>query len=819
MTILGRMFVRIVSYATYIFLFALVLALLFSDYRPLEVLGILLLLFLGDRMIHAAEGDRPLSELPQTGAVNAARYMSPRALLLIERIYDRSIVTESNVFLEACLRLLAQKEIEEGMRRLDVPPAEFKQKLEGFLKESRNKPDALDALAGVQALVLMGFDRAVANGHRFVYPSDLFAALPLIKDELVDRLFKAFMIDAGDLDLAMVFSGAKTDLVKQSSKSLTGVVPGIERGMRHRVMNRAWTSRPTPTLDRFSADFTDMARAGSVGFLVGHRGEYARLIETLARPIHPNAILIGEAGIGKEALIAHLAFELTTDRVPSPIFDKRLVALDVARLVAGAAQAELQERVKRVAEEIVAAGNIILYIPDIHNLMKTSGEGFLSAADALSPVIEGDAFPVVGTTYPREYKQLVEPRSDFTGIFEAIRVEELTENEAQRLLVYESLFLEAKTKIVISFGAVKTSVKLAKKYFSDTRLPGSAEALLKSALSLAAGRGDKFLGPDTVIAAAEEKTNIPIREATGEEAEALLHLEETIHSRLVDQEEAVAAVANALREYRSGIAARKGPIASFLFVGPTGVGKTELAKTLAAFQFGSEEAMIRFDMTEYQDKQSFVRFIGSADGSVAGALTDAVREKPYSLVLLDEFEKAFPDILNLFLQVLDDGRLTDHLGRTVNFSNAIVIATSNAHSDIINEAIRKGETMEAVGEYVKRRLTDAFRPELLNRFSRIVIFRDLSIEQVAQIASRELRGFSQHLSQQGITISFDPEVIKLIAKLGYDPSFGARPLRRVINDRIKAPLAQKILRKEIPKGGEVKVGAAGEEIMFTVEEV
>ncbi len=365
--------------------------------------------------------------------------------------------------------------------------------------------------------------------------------------------------------------------------------------------------------------------------------------------------------------------------------------------------------------------------------------------------------------------------------------------------------MSAASDITISFGAIKRAVTLAKKYFRDKFLPSSAEELLKSALVDAERRGEKTLAADRVTAVAETKTNVPLREAGGEEAAKLLHLEDIIHERLVDQEEAVAAVAEALREYRSGLARKGGPIASFLFVGPTGVGKTELAKILASVQFGSEKMMTRFDMTEYQDKTSFFRFIGSPDGATHGVLTDAIREKPYSLILLDEFEKAFPDILDLFLQVFDDGRLTDNLGRTVDFANTIVIATSNAHSDIINESLAKGESMADIAEYLKKRLVDVFKPELLNRFSKIIIFKNLETAQLGKIAEINLKELAETVKGQGIFLDFDQAAITALAKLGYDPAFGARPLRRVIDEKIKAPLSRAILAKKVGKGSRLKL--------------
>ncbi|MEK9168339.1 MAG: AAA family ATPase, partial [Patescibacteria group bacterium] len=372
---------------------------------------------------------------------------------------------------------------------------------------------------------------------------------------------------------------------------------------------------------------------------------------------------------------------------------------------------------------------------------------------------------------------------------------EISEAEAIKLLTYDSIILESQYKITVSFGAIKQAVSLAHKYFRQKLLPSSAEDLLKEALADATQKGDKVLQADDIIAIAERKINIPIHRAGKEEAEKLLNLENIIHERLIDQEEAVKAVSRALREYRSGLSRKGGPIAVFLFVGPTGVGKTELSKILTKIQFGSENMMLRFDMSEYQDKQSIFRFIGSPDGKMAGNLTEAVIQKPYCLILLDEFEKAHPDILNLFLQVFDDGRLTDNFGRTVDFTNTIIIATSNAHSEFIKTHIEAHTPMETIAEELKKKLTDYFKPELLNRFSGVIAFKTLSRENIEAIAGLHLKDLAQSLEEtNGISLDFDEAVVKKIAELGYDPVFGARPLRGVISEKLRSVLAEKILR-------------------------
>lgn len=829
MTVAGRLLVRVVTWITYLVLVAATITFLISGIARLRYAAIFLALVVIDLLIHRGEGDVPIAELDlkaSGGTINVAQSIRPPALIIIERAYDASRIGRRNFFAEMTRRIAETPVAEEVLRRLDVPSKEFRDKLDELIAgagsagvndavvvaSSGASPLTRDAYLGqAETLALRAFGRAVAAGHNFIEIGDFFAALPDVGDETVNRLFATFSITGDDIERALIFASmsSRSRALGRLPNLLGGFRFETHRAVRHRVMNRAWTSRPTPTLDQYATDFTDLAREGVIGFLIGHTEEYQRLVETLARPTNPNALLVGEPGIGKQAIVQHLAARLAKDDVPKSLFDKRLVSIDLQALVAGAPQEILTARLKTIVGEIYTAGNIILYIPDIHNLLKTGGASggsaaYLSAADALMPIITSNTFPIIGATYPAEFKQSIEPRSDFTGAFEIIRVNEITEAEAEKILTYDALLLEQQAGVTISFGAVRRAVQLAKKFFHTKFLPSSAEDLLKSAVAHTEQSGDKTVGSELVTQAAEAKAHVPIHEAGGAEAETLLNLESIIHARLVGQDEAVKAVATSLREYRSGLSRRGGPIASFLFVGPTGVGKTELAKIVADVQFGNQKMMTRFDMTEYQDKESFIRFIGSPDGKTHGALTDAVLEKPYSLILLDEFEKAYPDILNLFLQVLDDGRLTDGLGRTVDFTNTIIIATSNAHSDIINDALAHGRSMGEIADTLKTRLVDVFKPELINRFSSIVIFRNLEPAQIQQIAAANLAEIVATLREQGIDLSFDPSAIAEVARLGFDPMFGARPLRRVIEEKIRAPLAEAILAKQVARGAKVR---------------
>ncbi|MDP3758263.1 MAG: AAA family ATPase, partial [Candidatus Daviesbacteria bacterium] len=370
--------------------------------------------------------------------------------------------------------------------------------------------------------------------------------------------------------------------------------------------------------------------------------------------------------------------------------------------MSGGHPGEIASRLTRITEEIIQAGNVLVFVPDIHELFKVSGGGELSPLDVFLPVVRSGAVPLVGETYSREFKSIIEPRTDFLEQFEVIRVEPMSAEETLLLLSFMSLDLEKQFRVFVPVKVLRKTVEIAERYVTSQPLPSSALNLLKEAFGRASRAGKKVLDEETLLGLAEEELGLPVRAAGAREAESLLRLEDRIHERFINQDEAVGAVADALRQYRSGLSRRGGPIAVFLFVGPTGVGKTELSKILAEVQFGSREELRRFDMSEYQDKTSIFRLIGAPDGETTGDLTDTVREHPYSLILLDEFEKAHPDVLNLFLQVFDDGRLTDSLGRTVEFQNTIIVATSNAHSDYVKAEIERGRRAVEIADDLKK---------------------------------------------------------------------------------------------------------------------
>lgn len=816
--VFGQSIVRIVRFAATLVIVVAAFVLILSRLPQLFWPGIILSLFLADAFLRQEAGKYELTRLSSKGRVNAANYLSSSSIEALSLSFRRAQLLGGDYYLWLVKSLFDFPEVQWAFERLDVEPAEVVQKINEHLerapKVKESREEIIDKIAGVS---LKAFHKSLEEVSEYVMPVDLLAVTAETSDSFL-KILNLFNIVPRDLDEALIFGRVKqTFRRKTGGISITiGGLAGQMSGVRHRTVNRAWTSRPTPALDMFGSDFTDIARSGQTGFLIGHENVYERMVNVLARGVRPNALLLGLPGVGKETIIGHLAYMITRDKVPTALFDKRLVSLDIAALTANADQAELQRRINQVFYEIKMAGNIILYIPNIHNLSRTSGEHYLSAANIILPFIISNDFPTVGTTGPQDFREYIEKDSAFMDAFEVIKVEEISDDQAVRVLIYDTLISEKNSRTLISLGAIKTAVSLSKRYFRDKPLPSSASDLLHEAWAYAVEAKERRLTADMVLKIAERKTNIPVRRAGKEEAKQLLNIETLIHQRLVDQEEAVSAVGRSLREYRSGLSRKGGPIATFLFVGPTGVGKTELAKILAEIQFGSEDIMVRVDMSEYQDELSYGRLIGTGGENMAGTLTDPVRQKPYSLVLLDEFEKAHPDVLNLFLQIFDDGRATDGLGRVIDFENTIIIATSNAHSTFIKTSIDEGKTMSIIADELKRKLVDYFKPELLNRFSEIVVFKSLSEKDVAEIAALQLKSLVKLLNvSQGITIGFRDAAIREIARLGFDPAFGARPLRETISRYIKAPLSNKILMSELERGSEVVVDFERNEFKFT----
>ncbi|MFA6534407.1 MAG: AAA family ATPase, partial [Patescibacteria group bacterium] len=465
-------------------------------------------------------------------------------------------------------------------------------------------------------------------------------------------------------------------------------------------------------------------------------------------------------------------------------------------------------------DEIQRAGNVILVIEEVHDLVgiSTGTEESLDLAEALINYLAKYRVSAITTTTPKDYSYL-EAKTSLGNYLHKITVDEPQGNEAIQIVESRIGPIEYTNKVFFSYAAVAASVTLSTRYIHERYLPAKAIDLLKEAAVQTAGsrgRGATVM-PEDVALVVSQKTKIPLTKIGAAESKKLVNLEAEIHERMVDQAESVKEVAAALRRARAGLRDQKRPIANFLFLGPTGVGKTELAKTIAEVYFGSETNMVRLDMSEYQTKESLYRLIGAPTGEQAGGyLTEAIRRQPFALVLFDEVEKAHPDILNLFLQVMDDGRLTDNAGRTVDFTNAIIIMTSNAGTKYIQEQVKAGVDMAAIrAEMINNRLGEFFRPEFLNRFDAINVFKPLTIAEVNQIASLMIKKAAKNLLQDGVELEVTPAAVAELAAAGFDPQFGARPLRRVIQERIDNTLANLKLENKFKRGDKVVFDVGG----------
>lgn len=565
-------------------------------------------------------------------------------------------------------------------------------------------------------------------------------------------------------------------------------------------MNRAWTARPTPFLDRYSRDITQLAAVGNVPIVKVRDQQINQIIRILGSGDRNNALVVGEPGVGKTSIIGAVAARMVEERVPEPLKDKRLVELDLAALVSGGSTAE--QNLDHVLQEVKDAGNIILFIGHVESLV--SSQGGLSAATLLEAASKSAQLQIIGTATYGDYHRYIESNPTFANSFQKVDVPEVSPADAVTILEEESPVIQSKYKILLTFPAIEASVKLSARYIQDQVLPEKALSVLSDAAARATEQKKKFVTREIVEQVVAERVHVPVQEMNADERNKLQQLGEELKKRVIGQPEAVQRVAEALRRARTGLKDEKRPIGSFLFVGPTGVGKTETARSLAALYYGDEKAMVRIDMSEYQDAKAIYRLIGAPASTAAefaegGALTQVVRERPYCLILLDELEKAHPDVHNLFLQLLDDGRLTENTGRTVSYANTIVIATSNAGAPEIMKMIEQNLSADEINRQALPLLQQFFKPEFINRFDAVVTFRPLTMENVQKIAGLMLGQVIRHLQEQGVDAEFTPEVVAIISRLGFDPRYGARPLRRAIQDYIETPLADLLLSEQINK--------------------
>ncbi len=648
---------------------------------------------------------------------------------------------------------------------------------------------------------------------------------------------------------------------------------------------------PTPTLDQFGRDLTDMAKEGKLDPVIGREKETQRVLEILSRRTKNNPCLIGDPGVGKTAIAEGLAEKIVAANIPELLKGKRVVTLDLSSMIAGSKyRGEFEERLKKVMEEIRKSGNVILFIDEIHTIIGAgAAEGAIDASNILKPALARGEIQCIGATTIDEYRKYIEKDAALERRFQPILVGEPTKEEAVLILKGLRDKYEAHHRVKITDEAIDAAVNLSDRYITDRYLPDKAIDLIDEAaakvriqnliappdlknleVELEKATKEKedsirlqdfekaaklrdiekelkdkleglktnwktkkevstlLVGEEKIASVVSQWTNIPVEKLTEKELQRLLKLEDILHKRVIGQDEAVKSIARAVRRARVGLKDPKRPIGSFIFLGPTGVGKTELSKALAEAMFGDENNLVRIDMSEYMEKHTVSKLIGSPPGYVGydegGQLTEKVRRNPYSVVLFDEIEKAHPEVFNILLQILEDGRLTDGKGKTINFKNTIIIMTSNVGASTIRKQKSMGFTFTGDGEkqdeYYKMKdnimeeLKVSFRPEFLNRIDDIIVFHQLQEEDLEQIVKLMLNDVSMRLKEKEIDINFDQKAQELLAKEGFDITYGARPLRRAITKTVEDKLSEEMLKGNVKRGDKVEVVVEGEELSF-----
>lgn len=715
----------------------------------------------------------------------------------------------------------------------------------------------------------LSFYEARSLGHNYVGTEHLLLALIREGEGVAVRILKDAGVDIQSL---------RTKIINALKEE------GMETGQQ-----RGPAQSNTPTLDKYGRDLTHMAREGKLDPVVGREKEIERVIQILSRRTKNNPVLIGEPGVGKTAVAEGLAQRIVEGNVPEPLKNKRLVSLDMSSIVAGAKyRGEFEERLKTVMDEVRKANDVILFLDELHTIVGAgAAEGAIDASNILKPALSRGEIQIIGATTIDEYRKHVEKDAALERRFQPVMVEEPSKEEAIEILMGLRDRYEAHHKVRITDEAIKAAVNLSDRYIRDRYLPDKAidlideaaskvrlqaftppsdlkeleekledlskekeEAVMNQNYEKAAkirdeeqkikeqierekkkwesenSEGDKIVDEEDVASIVSSWTGIPVVKLTEDEAERLMNMEEILHKRVIGQDEAVEAVSRAVRRARAGLKDPNRPIGSFMFLGPTGVGKTELCRALAEVLFGDEEAMIRIDMSEYMEKHTVSRLVGSPPGYVGydegGQLTEAVRRKPYSVVLFDEIEKAHPDVFNILLQILEDGRLTDAQGRTVDFRNTVIVMTSNVGA----HTIRKQKTLgfvtdedksseyEKMKENVLEELRRTFRPEFLNRLDEIIVFHSLEKEHIKEIVDLMLENVSERLEPQEISIEVTDDAKDLLADEGFDENYGARPLRRAIQRMVEDGLSDEILAGNIEEGDKVIIDAQDGKMTF-----
>ncbi|WP_017754891.1 ATP-dependent protease ATP-binding subunit ClpC [Calidifontibacillus oryziterrae] len=747
----------------------------------------------------------------------------------------------------------------KALLALNLGPEKIQEEVEALIGRGKEVSQTIHYTPRAKKVIELSMDEARKLGHSYVGTEHILLGL----------------IREGEGVAARVLNNLGVSLNKARQQVLQLLGSNEASSSGHHQGGVAANAN-TPTLDSLARDLTQIAREGSLDPVIGRGKEIQRVIEVLSRRTKNNPVLIGEPGVGKTAIAEGLAQQIVQNEVPEILRNKRVMTLDMGTVVAGTKyRGEFEDRLKKVMDEIRQAGNIILFIDELHTLIGAGGaEGAIDASNILKPSLARGELQCIGATTLDEYRKYIEKDAALERRFQPIQVGEPTKEEAILILRGLRDRYEAHHRVTITDEAIEEAVKLSDRYISDRFLPDKAIDLIDEAAAKVRlrsytappnlkeleqkleeikkekdaavqsqefekaaslrdteqrlredlektkkewkekqGQEDSEVTTEDIALVVSAWTGIPVSKLAQAETDRLLNMESVLHNRVIGQEEAVIAVAKAIRRARAGLKDPKRPIGSFIFLGPTGVGKTELARALAEAMFGDEDALIRIDMSEYMEKHATSRLVGSPPGYVGydegGQLTEKVRRKPYSVILLDEIEKAHPEVFNILLQVLEDGRLTDSKGRTVDFRNTIVIMTSNVgaselkRNKYVGFNVQEGQEYKDMKSKVMDSLKKAFRPEFLNRIDEIIVFHSLEKQHIGEIVSLMANELTKRLREQGIEFELSETAKQKIADEGFDPEYGARPLRRALQKHAEDRLSEELLKGTIAKGQRV----------------
>lgn len=751
----------------------------------------------------------------------------------------------------------------KALTSLGLKFEDIQEEVELLIGTGQKQSQTIHYTPRAKKVIELSMDEARKLGHSYVGTEHILLGLIREDEGVASRVLR-------NLDVSL-------NRARQQVLQLLGASESNRKGNGRQSQNN---TAETPTLDSLARDLTVIAKEGNIDPVIGRGKEIERVIQVLSRRTKNNPVLIGEPGVGKTAIAEGLAQKIVANDVPELLRDKRVMTLDMGTVVAGTKyRGEFEDRLKKVMEEIRQAGNVLLFIDELHTLVGAGGaEGAIDASNILKPSLARGELQCIGATTLDEYRKHIEKDAALERRFQPIQVDEPTVEESIQILTGLRDRYEAHHRVTITDEAIDAAVNLSNRYITDRFLPDKAIDLIDEAGSRVRlrsytappnlkeleqrleeakkekdaavqsqefekaasfrdteqklrqeleetkgkwkekqGQVDSEVVTEDIATVVSTWTGVPVKSLTKDESDRLLNLEKTLHGRVIGQEEAVDAVSKAIRRARAGLKDPKRPIGSFIFLGPTGVGKTELARALAEAMFGDEDAMIRIDMSEYMEKHNTSRLVGSPPGYVGyeegGQLTEKVRRKPYSVVLLDEIEKAHPEVFNILLQVLEDGRLTDSKGRLIDFRNTVLIMTSNVGASELKQNKYVGFNLEdETRDYkdMKSKVTEAlkkaFRPEFLNRIDETIVFHSLEKKHMKDIVTLMLDQLKKRLNEQDLDFTMSDKAIEKIAEEGFDPEYGARPLRRSIQKNIEDMLSEALLREEIKKGETTRIG-------------